>query len=53
MPTSSYSMTVRDYSRELASFNFPVTQVTAGNIAGLLTLGSAFEVAVSARHLGD
>lgn len=52
MPTSSYSMTVRDYSRELASFNFPVTQVTAGNIAGLLTLGSAFEVAVSNVILG-
>ena len=39
MPTSSYSMSVRDYSRELASFQFPITEVTAGNLPGLLVLG--------------
>ena len=47
MPTSSYSMTLRDYSRELASHTFPIAEVTAGNYAGLLVLGAAYEAAVA------
>lgn len=52
MPTSSYSMSIRDYSRELASFQFPITEVTAGNLPGLLTLGGALETAVQNVILG-
>lgn len=52
MPTSSYSMTTRDYSRELASHQFPIAAVTAGNYAGLLVLGAAYEAAVAAVILG-
>jgi len=52
MPTSSYSMSIRDYSRELASFQFPVTEITAANLPGMLTLGGALESAVQDVILG-
>lgn len=52
MPTSSYSMTIRDQTKETDSFNFPITEVTAGNYSGLLTLGGAFEAAVQDVILG-
>ena len=47
MPTSSYSMTIRDWSKELASHQFPITEVTAANYAGLLVLGGTYETAVA------
>lgn len=52
MPTSSYSMTIRDQTKELASHTFPITEVTAGNYSGLLTLGGAYEDAVQDVILG-
>lgn len=52
MPPSSYSMSLRDQTRELASHTFPIATVTAGNYAGLLVLGAAYEAAVDAVVLG-
>lgn len=52
MPTSSYSMSLRDHTRELASHTFPITQLTAGNFVAQLALGAAYEAAVDAVTLG-
>lgn len=52
MPTSSYSMTIRDQTKEIKSHTFPITQVTAGNLAGLLTLATDYEEAVQDIILG-
>jgi len=52
MPTSAYSMSIRDYSRELASFTFPITQITAANLVGQIANGAALEAAVAAVTLG-
>lgn len=52
MPTSAYSMTLRDWSRELASLTFPIRTVTAATLPDILTDGGAFEAAVDAVTLG-
>lgn len=52
MPTSSYSMTIRDQTKELRSHQFPIVQVTAVNFPDVLTLGGAYEAAVQAVILG-
>lgn len=46
MPTSYYSMTIRDWSKETQSHKFPVTEVTAANLPGLLVAGGNYETAV-------
>jgi|SRR3990172_4457951 len=52
MPTSAYSMTMRDHTRELASHTFPVRTVTAATLPDILTDGAAYEAAVDAITLG-
>lgn len=52
MPVSAYSMTLRDWSRELASLTFPIRTVTAATLPDILTDGNAFEAAVDAVTLG-
>lgn len=52
MPTSSYSMTIRDQTKEIRSHQFPISEITAVNYPGILGLATDYEEAVQAVILG-